>query len=62
MIQKPKINFSKSRIGEIRKKFNESRYKFSQSKINKIIRNLYEIENEKNLSAPKIFLKKIFMN
>ena len=51
---KPKINFSKSRIEEIRKKINELSHKFSQSKINEIRRNLYEIENKKNLSAPKI--------
>ena len=51
---KPKIKFSKSRIEEITKKFNESRHNFSKSKINKIRRNLYEIGNKKNLSAPKI--------
>ena len=51
---KPKINFSKPRIEKIRKKFNESRHKFSKSKINEIRRNLYEIENQKNLFAPKI--------
>ena len=51
---KPKITFSKPRIENIRKEFNESRYKFSKSKINEIRRNLYEIENKKNLSAPKI--------
>ena len=39
---------------EIRKKLNESRHKFFRSKINKIRRNLYEIENAKNLSASKI--------
>ena len=51
---KQKINFSKSRIEEIRKEFNKSRYQFSKSKINEIRGNLYEIENKKNLSAPKI--------
>ena len=51
---KPKIFFFKSRIEEIRKKFNESRHKFFRSKINKIKRNLYEIENAKNLSTSKI--------
>ena len=49
---KPKINFSKSRIEEIRTNFNELRHKFIKSKINKIRRNIYEIKNEKNLSAP----------
>ena len=47
--ENPKINFSKPRIEKIRKEFNESRHKFSKSKINEIRRNLYEIENEKNL-------------
>ena len=50
----PKINFSKPRIEKIRTKFHELRHKFSKSKINEIRRNLYEIENEKNLFAPKI--------
>ena len=55
--EKPKIHFSnfyKARIEKIRKEFNESRHKFSKSKINEITRNLYEIDNEKNLFAPKI--------
>ena len=47
---KPKINFSKPKIEKIGKKFNESRYKFSKSEMNKIRRNLYEIENEKSFS------------
>ena len=51
---KPKINFFKPRIEKIRKVFNDSRHKFSKSKINEIKTNLYEIENEKNLFAPKI--------
>ena len=33
---------------------NDLRHKFSKSKINEIRRNLYEIEKEKNLFAPKI--------
>ena len=57
---KPKMIFSKLRIEKTRKKLNESRYKFSKSKINEIRRNLYEIENEKNLFVPKI--KKIERN
>ena len=51
---KPKINFSKPRIEKIRKEFNESRHKFSKSKINEIRINLYEVENEKNHFAPNI--------
>ena len=48
--KKQKTDFSKARIEEIRKEFNELRYKFSKLKINEIRKNLYEIENEKNLS------------
>ena len=51
---KSKRNFSKARIEKIRKEFNRSRYKFSKSKIDLIRRNLYEIENSKNVFAPKI--------
>ena len=51
--EKPKINFSKPRTEKIRKELNESRHKFSKSKINEIRRNLYEIENEKNLFSIK---------
>ena len=57
---KPKIHFSKSRIEEIRKKFNELRHKFSKSKINKIRGNLNERENKQNRSSLKI--KKIEKN
>ena len=52
--KKPKTNFYKAGIEEIRKQFNESRHKFSKSKINEIRRNLYEIENEKSLFKSKI--------
>ena len=52
--KKLKINFSKPRIGKIRKKFNELKYKFSKSKITEIRRNLSGIENEKNHFAPKM--------
>ena len=41
----------KAKMEKIRKELNESRYKFSKSKINKIRRNLYEIKNKKNLFA-----------
>ena len=47
-------NFSKARIEKIRKEFNESRHILPKSKLNEIRRNLYEIENEKNLFASKI--------
>ena len=36
---KTKISLSKKRIKDIKEKFNESRYKFSKSKINEIKRN-----------------------
>ena len=49
-----KLNFAKPRIVKIRKEFNESRQKFYKSKIYEIRRNLYEIENKKNLFASKI--------
>ena len=52
--KKPKTNFSKTRIEEIRKEFNESRYSFSKLKIKEIRKNLYEIENETNPSESKI--------
>ena len=48
---KPKINFSKARIGKIRKEFNESRHKFAKSKIKEIRTNLLELEE--NLFKPK---------
>ena len=44
--KKPKADFSKARIEEIRKEFNELRYKFSKLKITEIRKNLDEIENE----------------
>ena len=49
-----KTNVFKARIEKIRKEFNESRYRFSKLRINEIRRNIYEIENEKNLFASKI--------
>ena len=51
---KPNTNFSKARIENIRKEFNESRHTFYKSKINEIRKSLYEIENEKNLFASEI--------
>ena len=52
--KKTKANFSKGRIENLRKKFNEWRYKFSKLKIKEIRKHLYKIENEKNLSESKI--------
>ena len=45
-------NFDKTRTRS--EKFNDSGHEFSKSKINKLRRNFYKIENKKNLSAPKI--------
>ena len=44
----------KLNIKEIRKEFNKSRHRFSKLKIKDIRKNLYEIENEKNLSESRI--------
>ena len=52
--KKPEINFSKVGIEKIRNEFNESRHKFSKSKINEIRKNLYAIGNEKNRFASEI--------
>ena len=52
--EKPKTDFYKERIERIRKEFNESRHKFSKSKINENRKNLYEIESEKNLFGSKV--------
>ena len=55
--EKPKTNFLKQELKRLEKN-SMNRDKFSKSKINEIRKNLYEIENEKNLFASKI--KKIF--
>ena len=52
--EKQKTIFFNARIEKIRKEFNESRLKFSKSKINEIRKNLYGIEDEKNIFASKI--------
>ena len=52
--KKQKTDFSKARIEEIRKEFNELRYKFSKLKIKEFRKNLYKLENEKNFSESKI--------
>ena len=51
--KKPKTNFSKARIKEIKEEFNESRYKFSKLKIKEIRENLYKIEKRKNFLNQK---------
>ena len=53
-IKNQKKKISKARIEKIRKEFNKSRYKFRKLRIKEIRKNLYEIENEKNLSKSKI--------
>ena len=52
--EKPKTNFRKARIEKVRKEFNDSRHIFSKSKINEIRKNLYEIQNKKNVFQLKI--------
>ena len=49
-----KVKNQKQEIEKITKEFNESRYKFSKLKIKEIRKNLYKVENEKNLSESKI--------
>ena len=44
---KTKTNLSKKKIIDIRKDFNNSRYKLSKSKIKDIRRNLYDIKKNK---------------
>ena len=51
---KPKINLSKNKIKDIKKDFNKLRFGFSKSEINEFRRSLYNIKNQKNLSAPGI--------
>ena len=61
--KKSKTSSFEAKIEEIRKEFNESRYKFSKLKIKEVRKNLYEIENEKNPSKSRIKrLKKILQN
>ena len=50
-------NFDNARIKKIREDLNKLRDRFLKPKIKEIRKNLYEIENKKNLSKPK--LKKI---
>ena len=51
---KTKSKLSKKRIKDIREDFNKLRDRFLKPKIKEIRKNLYEIENKKNLSKPKI--------
>ena len=53
-------NFDDARIKKIRKDFNELRGRFFKPKVKEIRRNLYEIENKKNL--PKSNIKEIEKN
>ena len=47
-------NFNNARIKKIREDFNKLRNRFLKPKIKEIRKNLYEIENKKNLSKSKI--------
>ena len=57
---KTKSKLSEKRIKDTREDINKLRDRFSKPKIKEIRKNLYEIENKKNLSKPKI--KKIEQN
>ena len=46
--------FNNARIKKIREDFNKLRDRFLKPKIKEIRRNLYEIENKKNISRSKI--------
>ena len=51
---KTKMSLSKKKIRDIKKDFNELRYKFARSKIKEIRRSLYDIKIPKNLPKSKI--------
>ena len=56
-LSKPKLienNFDNERLKKVREDRDKSRHKFSKSKIKEIRKNLYEIENKKNLSTQKL--------
>ena len=53
-IERSVNNFNSARIKKIREDFNKLRDRFLKPKIKEIRRNLYEIENKKNLSKSKI--------
>ena len=48
------FNFNNARVKKIREDFNKLRDRFLKPKIKEIRRNLYKIENKKNLSKSKI--------
>ena len=56
ILSKPesKINYLKLSIKQIREKFNDSKNRFSKSKIKEIKRRLYTTENKEILSTQKI--------
>ena len=51
---KPKIRINKKKLEEIRKDFNELRYKFSKKEIDKYRKAFYDIKNYRYLSASEI--------
>ena len=51
---KPKLNFSRKQIKEIKKDFNKLKYGFSKSKINEFRRSLLISKKKKNLSTREI--------
>ena len=54
ILNEPKTSLSKKRIKDIKEDFNKLRDRFLKPKIKEIRKNLYEIENKKNLSKSKI--------
>ena len=51
---KPKLRINKKKLEEIRKDFNELRYKFSKKEIDKYRKAFYDIKNYRYLSASEI--------
>ena len=56
-------NFDDARIGKIKKDLNKLRDRLSKPKLTEIRKDLYRIENKKNLSTQKIKeIEKIFLS
>ena len=51
---KPEIGISKKKIKEIKKDFDELRYRFSISEIKKFRKSFYDIKNHRNISTSEI--------
>ena len=51
---KPKIRINKKKLEDIRKGFNELKYKFSKKEVDKYRKAFYDIKNYRHLSASEI--------